>query len=65
MLAILNLIGQACVSAGKAKSCQIARDGPLELYFIDGKPDGMLTAEVFNWTGHVRDLPGVGATETC
>jgi hypothetical protein len=25
----------------------------LELYFIDGKPDGMLTAEVFNWTGHV------------
>ncbi|MEZ5751520.1 MAG: hypothetical protein R3D60_05985 [Paracoccaceae bacterium] len=23
----------------------------LELYFIDGRPDGMLTAEVFNWTG--------------
>ncbi len=25
----------------------------LELFFIDGKPDGMRTAEVFNWTGHV------------
>ncbi|MDQ7070177.1 MAG: GIY-YIG nuclease family protein [Rhodobacterales bacterium] len=29
----------------------------LELYFIDGKPDGMLTAEVFNWTGHVLMIP--------
>lgn len=29
----------------------------LELYFIDGKPDGMLTAEVFNWTGHVLVTP--------
>ena len=29
----------------------------LELYFIDGKPDGMLTAEVFNWTGHVLMSP--------
>lgn len=29
----------------------------LELYFIDGKPDGMLTAEVFNWTGHVLMVP--------
>lgn len=29
----------------------------LELYFIDGKPDGMLTAEVFNWTGHVLMTP--------
>ncbi len=25
----------------------------LQLYFVDGKPDGMLTAEVFGWTGHV------------
>lgn len=26
----------------------------LELFFIDGKPDGMLTAVVpFQWTGHV------------
>lgn len=29
----------------------------LELYFIEGKPDGMLTAEVFNWTGHVLMTP--------
>lgn len=29
----------------------------LELYFIDGKPDGMMTAEVFNWTGHVLMTP--------
>lgn len=29
----------------------------LELYFIDGKPDGMLTAEVFNWTGHTLVIP--------
>lgn len=29
----------------------------LELFFVDGKPDGMLTAEVFNWTGHVLYCP--------
>ena len=29
----------------------------LELYFIDDRPDGMLTAEVFNWTGHVLRSP--------
>ncbi|SFS75175.1 protein of unknown function [Sulfitobacter marinus] len=29
----------------------------LELFFIDGLPDGMLTAEVFNWTGHVLRFP--------
>jgi hypothetical protein len=29
----------------------------LELFFIDGNPDGMLTAEVFNWTGHVLMSP--------
>jgi hypothetical protein len=29
----------------------------LELYFIEGRPDGMLTAEVFNWTGHVLMTP--------
>jgi hypothetical protein len=29
----------------------------LELYFIDGHPEGMLTAEVFNWTGHVLKFP--------
>lgn len=25
----------------------------LEPFFIDGKPDGMLTAEVFNLTSHL------------
>lgn len=29
----------------------------LELYFIEGKPDGMLVAEVFNWTGHILKTP--------
>lgn len=29
----------------------------LELFFIEGKPDGMQTAEVFNWTGHVLMTP--------
>ena len=29
----------------------------LQLYFIDGRPDGMLTADVFNWTGHVLMAP--------
>lgn len=29
----------------------------LELFFIDGRPDGMLTAEMFNWTGHVLRIP--------
>ncbi len=33
------------------------RGQTLELYFINGKPDGMLTAEVFNWTGHVLMAP--------
>jgi hypothetical protein len=29
----------------------------LELYYIDGRPDGRLTAELFNWTGHVLMTP--------
>lgn len=29
----------------------------LELFFVDGDPDGLLTAEVFNWTGHVLSAP--------
>ena len=29
----------------------------LELFFVDGNPDGMLKAEVFNWTGHVLRIP--------
>ncbi len=35
----------------------------LELFFIDGKPDGMLTAEVFNWTGHVLMTPRTRVAE--
>jgi hypothetical protein len=35
----------------------------LELYFVDGNPDGMLTAEVFNWTGHVLRIPRTRLTE--
>ncbi|WP_299924764.1 GIY-YIG nuclease family protein [uncultured Pelagimonas sp.] len=31
----------------------------LELYFVDGRPDGMLTAEVVNWTGHVLRIPKI------
>ncbi len=33
------------------------RGRSLELYYIDGQPDGMLTAEMFNWTGHVLMAP--------
>lgn len=29
----------------------------LELFFVDGNPEGLLTAEVFNWTGHVLSMP--------
>jgi hypothetical protein len=34
-----------------------SRGQSLELFFIDGSPDGMLTAEIFNWTGHVLLTP--------
>lgn len=44
------LIGGILVTAS-------AKGRSLELFFIDGKPDGMLTAEVFNWTGHVLMTP--------
>ena len=33
------------------------RGRSLQLYFIDGRPDGMLTAEMFNWTGHILMAP--------
>jgi hypothetical protein len=29
----------------------------LELFYIDGHPDGMVTAELYNWTGHVLMAP--------
>ena len=35
----------------------------LELFFIDGKPDGMLTAEVFGWTGHILVAPRTRLTD--
>lgn len=35
----------------------MVRGRSLELFFIDGNPEGMLTAEVFNWTGHVLVIP--------
>ncbi|MDH3354388.1 MAG: GIY-YIG nuclease family protein [Chromatiales bacterium] len=35
----------------------------LELFFIDGKPDGMLTAEVFGWTGHILVAPRIRLSE--
>jgi hypothetical protein len=31
----------------------------LEPYIIDGRPDGILTAEVFNWNGHVLMAPRI------
>lgn len=34
-----------------------AQGRSLELFFVDGRPDGMLTAEVFNWTGHLLRTP--------
>lgn len=35
----------------------------LEMYFVEGNPDGMLTAEVFNWTGHVLMVPRTQLSE--
>jgi len=35
----------------------------LELFFIDGKPDGMLTGEVFGWTGHILVAPRIRLAE--
>lgn len=39
------------------------RGQSLELFFIDGVPDGMLTAEIFNWTGHVLMTPRIRLAE--
>lgn len=35
----------------------------LELFYIDGHLDGMITAELFNWTGHVFVTPRTRLTE--
>lgn len=29
----------------------------LELFYVDGRPDGVLTAQMFNWNGHVLKFP--------
>jgi hypothetical protein len=39
------------------------RGQSLELFFIDGTPDGMLTAQIFNWTGHVLMTPRIRLAE--
>jgi hypothetical protein len=39
------------------------RGQSLELFFIDGTPDGMLTATMFNWTGHVLMTPRIRLVE--
>lgn len=41
----------------------IVRGRSLELFFVDGRSDGMLTAEVFNWTGHVLLAPRTQISE--
>ena len=35
------------------------RGQSLELFYIDGSADRMLTAEIFNWTGHVLMTPRI------
>lgn len=39
------------------------RGRSLELYFVDGTPDGLVTAEMFNWTGHVLMVPKLRLVE--
>ena len=34
-----------------------AQSRTLQLFFIYGRPDGMVTAELFNWSGHVLKTP--------
>ncbi len=41
----------------------MSRGRSLELYFVDGTPDGILTAEVFGWTGHVLRIPRLQLAE--
>lgn len=35
----------------------------LELFFLDGRPDGMLTATMANWTGHILITPRTQISE--
>jgi hypothetical protein len=41
----------------------VVRGQSLQLFFIDGTPDGMLTAQIFNWTGHVLVAPRIRLAE--
>ena len=34
-----------------------SRGRSLELFYVDGRPGGMVTAEMFNWTGHLLLVP--------
>jgi hypothetical protein len=36
----------------------------LEVFFIDGKSDAMLTTEIFNWLSHVSMQPRICAEKT-
>lgn len=35
----------------------------IELYLVDGRPEGLLTAKVFNWTGQVLKVPRIQLRE--
>jgi hypothetical protein len=41
----------------------VNRGQSLELFFIDGTPEGLLTAKIFNWTGHVLMAPRIRLAE--
>jgi hypothetical protein len=40
-----------------------SRGQSLELFFVDGTPEGILTAQIFNWTGHVLVAPRIRLAE--
>jgi hypothetical protein len=46
-----------------SKSMNNQRGRSLELFYVDGQPDGIMTAEVFNWTGHVLMAPRTQISE--
>lgn len=39
------------------------RGRSLELFYLDGSPDGMVTARIFNWTGHILSAPRIRLAE--
>lgn len=71
-LGLLATSPPSCILAKHEQIYSAERESPmntastgrsLELFFIDGRPDGMLTAEVFNWTGHVLMTPRTQISE--